>query len=109
MSQETFVEKQEESISIHIFSVSAAMVGVCLTVIGIINVIASFKKIATLGDEITAVDAIIFLSTCIISYIAIKTKERKRRLILEKVSDVTFLTGLAVMVIVCLFIVFKSV
>ena len=109
MSQETFVEKQEESISIHIFSVSAAMVGVCLTVIGIINVIASFKKIATLGDEITAVDAIIFLSTCIISYIAIKTKERKLRLILEKISDTIFLTGLAVMVVVCLFIVFRLV
>ena len=33
MSQETFIEKQEENIAIHIFSVSAAMVGVCLTVI----------------------------------------------------------------------------
>ena len=109
MSQETFIEKQEGTISIHIFSVSAAMVGVCLTVIGIINVITNFKKIATIGDEITAIDAIIFLGSCIISYIAIKTKESKRRLILEKVSDVTFLTGLAVMVAVCLFIVFRLV
>ncbi len=109
MPQETFIEKQEESISIHIFSVSAAMVGVCLTVIGIINVITNFKKIATLGDEITAIDAIIFLGSCIISYIAIKTKERKLRLILEKISDTIFLTGLAVMVVVCLFIVFRLV
>ncbi len=107
MPQETFIEKQEESISIHIFSVSAAMVGVCLTVIGIINIITNFKKTSILGDEITAVDAIIFLVSCILSYIAIKTKDRKRRLILEKVSDIIFLTGLAIMVIVCLYIVYK--
>jgi len=107
MPQETFIEKQEENIAIHIFSVSAAMVGVCLTVIGILNIMTTFTKIDTLGDETTAIDAIIFLGACIISYIAIKTKERKRRLILEKISDITFLAGLAVMVIVCIFIVFK--
>ena len=54
------------------------MVGVCLTVIGILSIITTFNKIDTLGDEITAIDAIIFLGSCIISYAAIKTKERKR-------------------------------
>ena len=107
MPQETFIEKQEENISIHIFSVSAAMIGVCLTVIGIINIITTFNKINTLGDEITAIDAIIFLAACFISYSAIKTKDRKRRLILEKISDITFLTGLGLMVVVCIFIVIK--
>ncbi|MCX5678674.1 MAG: hypothetical protein NTY76_06155 [Candidatus Omnitrophica bacterium] len=109
MPQETFIEKQEENIAIHIFSVSAAMVGVCLTVIGILNIITTFTKIDTLGDEATAIDAIIFLSACMISYAAIKTKERKRRLILEKVSDIAFLAGLAVMVFVCVLIVIKFV
>lgn len=109
MPQETFIEKQEENIAIHIFSVSAAMVGVCLTVIGILNIITTFREIDTLGDEITAIDAIIFLVTCIISYAAIKTKERKRKLVLEKISDITFLTGLAMMVIICVFIVYKLV
>lgn len=107
MPRETFIEKQEESIAIHIFSVSAGMVGVCLTVIGILNVITSFKKINTLGDELTALDALIFLGSCIISYFALKTKERKIRLLLEKISDGLFLTGLAVMTVVCLFIVYK--
>jgi len=107
MPQETFIEKQEENIAIHIFSVSAAMVGVCLTVIGILNIISSFKKIETLGDEITALDAIIFLGSCIISYAAIKTKTRKTRLLLEKIADDIFLTGLALMAVVCLFIAYK--
>lgn len=109
MPQESFIERQEESIAIHIFSVSAAMVGVCLTVIGILNVITSFKKVDTIGDEITAIDAIIFLGSCIISYVAIKTKERKRKLFLERISDGFFLAGLAVMAIVCFFIVYKFV
>lgn len=107
MSQETFIEKQEESIAIHIFSVSAAMVGVCLTVIGILNIITTFKKNITITDEITAVAAVIFLASCIISYSAIKTKERKRRLLLERLCDGLFLTGLALMVIICVFIVYK--
>ncbi len=105
MRQETYLEKQEENIAIHIFSVSAAMVGVCLTVIGIINMITALKKSETWADEITALDAMIFLCSCVISYVSIKTQERRRRLVLEKVSDLIFLGGLALMAIVCVFIV----
>jgi len=101
------MEKQEESIAIHIFSVSAAMVGVCLTVIGIFGIITAYNKINTLADEFTAVAAIIFLSSCSISYAAIKTRDRKHRLLLEKICDGFFLTGLAAMVMICIFIVYK--
>ena len=107
MPQETYLEKQEENISIHIFSVSAGMVGVCLTVIGIINMITTFKRSETWADEITALDAMIFLGSCVISYIAIKTPDRKRRLVLEKISDLVFLGGLAIMAVICVFIVVK--
>ncbi len=107
MPPETFIEKQEENIAIHIFTVSSAMVGVCLTVIGILNVISSFNKIGMWQDEITALDAIIFLITCVLSYTAIKTKDRKRRLLLEKTSDIGFLTGLSIMAVICILIVYK--
>jgi hypothetical protein len=109
MSQESFIEKQEENISIHIFTVSAAMVGVCLTVIGILNVISSSSRVETFGDEITAVDAVFFLFSCLISYLAIKTKERKHRYSLEKIADFSFLIGLFLMAIVCILIVYKSI
>lgn len=109
MPQESFIEKQEENISMHIFSVSAAMVGVCLTVIGILNIVSSFKKIENLGDEITALDAIFFLIACIVSYVAIKTKIRKRRYLLEKIADFLFLIGLGLMAVVCLIIVYRVV
>jgi len=107
MKNETFIEKREESIAPHIFSVSAGMVGVCLTVIGIINIIASYSHgTKTIADDVTLLDAILFLFTCFLSYTAIKTKDRKSRLKLELIADICFLTALFVMVVVCLLIVY---
>ncbi len=107
MQEESFIEKQEGSLSIHIFEVSAALVGVCLTVIGIIGLISSLKKMETLADEITALDAVVFLAACIVSYLAIKTRDRRRRLALEKAADWFFIAGLCGMVVICLVLVFK--
>lgn len=107
MAQESFLEKQEENISIHIFSVSAAMVGVCLTVIGILNVITSIKRVETLLDDMTALDAVFFVLACIISYMAIRTKERGRRLLLEKTADTIFLAALFLMAATCVSIVYR--
>ena len=39
----------EQDISIHIFTVSSAMVGVCLTVIGLIRVVITLGSADTLG------------------------------------------------------------
>jgi hypothetical protein len=51
----------EEDISIHIFTVSSAMVGVCLTVIGLIRVVITFGKADTVADDLLAADAFLFL------------------------------------------------
>ncbi len=87
MSEDSLIEKQEEHISTHIFSASAGMIGVCLTVISLINVSHAVNKINTLGDDLTAIDALIFILACCLSYMAMKTKDRKRRLSLEQAAD----------------------
>ena len=102
MSEESFIEKQEENISPHVFSVSAGMVGVCLTVISLINVGSAIRKVSTIGDDLIALNAVIFILSCYLSYSAMKTQDRKRRLLLEKVADRIFLT-----VVVCLFVVYS--
>ena len=61
-------ELLEEDISIHIFSTSATMVGVCLTVIGLFKVVFQFKSVSTLGDDLLSVDALLFLLACGLSY-----------------------------------------
>ena len=107
MIEESFIEKQEENIAGHIFSVSAGMVGVCLTVISLIHIGITMRGVGTLGDDLTALDAIIFILACFTSYSAMKTKDRKRRLLLEKIADRIFLSGLSLMVMVCLFVVYS--
>lgn len=79
------------------------MVGACLTVIGILNFISNKK---TIVDEITALDALIFLISCVFSYLAIRTKDNKRRFLLEKRVDVIFLFGILLMVLICILIAF---
>src|SRR5258708_37540355 len=51
----------EQDICIHIFTVSSAMVGVCLTVIGLIRVVITFGRADTLADDFLAGDALLFL------------------------------------------------
>ena len=50
----------EQDICIHIFTVSSAMVGVCLTVIGLIRVVITFGRADTLADDFLAGDALLF-------------------------------------------------
>jgi hypothetical protein len=49
----------EQDICIHIFTVSSAMVGVCLTVIGLIRVVITLGRADTLADDFLAGDALL--------------------------------------------------
>lgn len=64
----------EEDICIHIFTVSSAMVGVCLTVIGLIRVVITLGKADTLADDLLAGDALLFLISCLLSYAALRSR-----------------------------------
>jgi hypothetical protein len=57
-----------QDISIHIFTVSSAMVGVCLTVIGLIRVVITLGRADMLADDFLAGDALLFLVSCLLSY-----------------------------------------
>lgn len=96
----------EEDISIHIFSTSAAMVGVCLTVIGIFQ-IGSLKAIGSFSDNILAIDALAFLFSCILSYIVLRTRNPIRRDLLERIADSTFIAALGLMAVVCILIAYE--
>ena len=99
MPDENFLEKKEENIAIHIFSVSATMVGVCLTVLSLLAIRKSLNKIESLAEELVAVDSFLFLTACLVSYVAMRIKERKRRYRLEKVADIFFLVAISCIVL----------
>jgi hypothetical protein len=91
----------EQDICIHIFTVSSAMVGVCLTVIGLIRVVITFGRADTLADDLLAADALLFLISCLLSYWALRSRGLRRMHRLEKIADGIFIVAMIGMVVVC--------
>ena len=99
----------EEDISIHIFTTSATMVGVCLTVIGLFRVILQLKSAGTFADDFLSIDAMLFLVSCGLAYWAMRTRNTKRRYWAEKIADLIFLLALGFMTAVCAMITYSVV
>ena len=104
MPRTTAENHLEEDISIHIFTVSSAMVGVCLTVIGLIRVVITFGKADTVADDLLAADAFLFLVSCLLSYSALRTRFKHRMHLIERIADGIFILAMILMVTICGFI-----
>jgi len=91
----------EQDICIHIFTVSSAMVGVCLTVIGLIRVVITLGNADTLADDLLAGDALLFLVSCLLSYWALRSRTLRRMHRLEKIADAIFIIAMIGMAVVC--------
>ena len=95
----------ESELSIHVFTVSAAMVGVCLTGIGLFRVYG--LTASTIGDDLLAFDASLFAITCFLAFRSLRTRSMQRRTALQTISEWLFLIGLLLMVVVCLVLTYK--
>ena len=104
MLEQVSKRQLEADISVHIFSVSAALVGVCLTVIGLLRIVSNTSKVESLVDDFLAMDAVFFLISCLLSYWALRTRSLYRMHRVERVADTVFLLGLFLMVLACSFI-----
>lgn len=80
------------------------MVGVCLTVIGLLRVVITIQKTDTLADDFLAVDAVFFLISCLSSYWALRTRNTLRMHRLERFADSIFILALLWMVGIAAFI-----
>src|SRR5216117_1888559 len=94
-------QRLEQDISIHIFTVSSAMVGVCLTVIGLIRVVITLGTADTLADDFLAGDALLFLVSCLLSYWALRSRGLRRMHRLERIADGIFIMAMIGMVVIC--------
>ena len=97
----------EAELSVHIFSVSAALVGVCLTVIGLYQVVLRLKDWNSPVDNILAGNAALFLFACMLAYASIRSRSPRRRRSLERIADVCFLFALVIMTVICAVIPFE--
>ena len=94
----------EADICVHIFTVSAGMVGVCLTVIGILQIVIPSHLALGFADDFLAGDAALFLLACILSYWALRTRSKRRMHRVERFADGVFLLALIFMGSICVFI-----
>jgi hypothetical protein len=91
----------EKDICIHIFTVSAGMVGVCLTVIGLIRVVITLGKADSLADDLLSGDALLFLVSCLLSYSALRSRNAGRMHRIERAADIIFIFAMVVMATIC--------
>lgn len=100
----------EADVNVHVFSVSAGLVGVCLTVIGIIRVGINLKPgYTTIADELLAVDAVFLMGSCLLAYTSLRSPTRSRAKHLEGYADRLFVLGLLTMCAACSLIAFSIV
>jgi hypothetical protein len=88
----------------HILPVSATMLGVCMTVISVIQLIPK-NNVTTYADEILAVAALIFMSSTLLSYLSIR-KRIFDSVRLEIWADLIFMFGLFLMALDCVLVSF---
>jgi hypothetical protein len=81
--------------------IAAAMVGVCLTTIGIIQVAISARHVHTLADDLLTIDAVLFLAAMLSSYFALRVQSVMRLHWLERVADTCFIVAMIVLTIAC--------
>lgn len=93
-----------ENRSPHILNTSANLLGICFIVL------TSLKKLnladGSLIDEFAIIAIIIFMTSCILSFISMR-KEINENLKLEKVADIVFLSGLLILFIATLLLAFN--
>jgi hypothetical protein len=88
----------------HILPNAATMVGVCLTVIGLIKVVEAGTG-PSIIDEVLAVNAIGFLLSAILSYVSLRSDTQKVRL--EAWADHLFIGSLGMLGIATVVLAFE--
>jgi hypothetical protein len=102
-------EQREHDFTMHVFSISAAMVGVCLTAIGILRLVVAQTRVQTFGDDLLAVDAVLFVLCSFVSFWSFKTAEPTTRQKLRLLVDGLFMLALVLMVGICAIIAYAVV
>lgn len=91
--------------SSHILNASSNLLGFCLVVLTSIKVFG--KPARTLIDEIDALAIILFITSCIFSFLSIRL-DNERGEKYEKVADYIFLAGLVLLFVMTLLFVVES-
>lgn len=85
--------------------ISSAMVGVCLTAIGILRVVIEVgRRTSTIADDLLAIDAVLFLIATLTSYFALRVGTARRLHVMERIADLSFIVAMSLMTVVSIVI-----
>lgn len=87
----------DDDICVHIFSVSATMVGVCLTVIGIIRVLLTLRQQDLIIDDLVAINMMFYVVSAFCAYWSLRVHRihrTRRGQLMMHVADIVFLSAL---------------
>jgi hypothetical protein len=97
---------EDSDISVILFNASTVMVGVCLTVIGILHLDPHIRRMITIGDFLLTAASILFLISGIVSYLCLRNRKKHRRYSWEKVAEIMFTLSMTLVVFICLMLEF---
>lgn len=80
------------------------MVGVCLTGISLIRVVAAVSRSGSAADDLLSLDAVLFLTSTLTSYFALRMGSEVRLHRLERIADISFIAAMSLMTVSCLII-----
>lgn len=100
-SAERGAEARRLDIASHIFAVSATLVGVCLTVITLMQLFERLSAWSAVADDLLSANALLFLSACTCAYSAMRARDPRWRGRLERLADALFLAALLLMTSIC--------
>jgi len=81
--------------------IASAMVGVCLTGIGLLHVGVAIGRRASIADDLLAVDSLLFLVATLASYVSLRSLDRHRLHAMERVADATFMVAMLLLTAAC--------
>jgi hypothetical protein len=84
-----------------VFSVSAGMIGVCLTAIGLVKVITHAKGVDTFCDDLIAINAMVFGLAALLGFRGLRQFIRHQSPLSLRLMDSVFLVGLALTIVNC--------
>jgi len=97
------MEKKLSNLSNFILPVSSTMVGVCMTVISLLQ-LAPKNTVSEWADGLVAIDSLIFLASAMLSYWALRHDDLAKT---ERYADRLFLIGMVIMVLISFSVAFE--
>ncbi len=95
-----------QDITIQIFSVSAGLLGVCVTVLGIYRAFVR-RPMRAISRDLLVLDALSFMLACLCAYLAMRLPGLPQK-VSSWAADLLFMLGLVIMTVVCGFIASSS-